>query len=412
MLAVLVAVAAALAMGVRYRFALEVTPALLVSLALAPVWIGSLSRYRGMRAIITVGFLAVLSGVVLTILDTSHVTSSRELTAGTEQLATIVASIGVLLWSREVIGLGMTTIAYGFGLLLNVVATTGINATNALKFSFSVPITVIVLGFTYRARKRSTEVLALGMLAVIFAVFADSRSLSAMLLVTMVLSFWQSSKGHAPDGRPRPWLALLLIGLLAAAVYQFMQSIILDGVLGEAAKDRSQMQIETSGSLLTGGRPEMGAAFALLIRQPWGYGSGVMPGGNDLAVAKNGMYALNYDPNNGYVADYMFGSGFEVHSILGDLWIRFGIVGAVFAVATVAYCIYATAVLISTKRASALVIFLTVHSAWDLFFSPIRTASYTLVLAVAAVALLARSPDAGGGEIASRRRRPSAPEQP
>ncbi len=412
LLTVLVAVVAAMSMAVRYRFVLEVTPALLVSVALAPAWLGSLARYRGMRTIVAIGVFAVVSGVLVTMLDTSHSTSSRELASGTMQLATIVAAIGVLLWCREVVGLRVTTIAYGFGLLLNVVSTTGINETNALKFSFSLPITILALGFTHRATKRGTEVLVLGVLAAWFAVFADSRSLSAMLLVTMVLTFWQARQGHSPTGRPRPWLALLLIGLLTAAMYQFMQSVILDGALGEAAKDRSQAQIDASGSLLTGGRPELGAAFALILRQPWGYGSGVLPSGTDLAVAKNGMHALNYDPNNGYVTNYMFGSGFEVHSVLGDLWIRFGIVGAIFAIAMAAYCVYATAVMISTRSASALTIFLAAHTAWDLFFSPIRAASYTLVLAVAALALLAPTPDAGGGGITPRGRRPSASEQP
>ena len=40
------------------------------------------------------------------------------------------------------------------------------------------------------------------------------------------------------------------------------------------------------------------------------------------------MSALNYDPNNGYVEQYLFGQGYEVHSVLGDLWIHFGVAGA------------------------------------------------------------------------------------
>ena len=131
----------------------------------------------------------------------------------------------------------------------------------------------------------------------------------------------------------------------------------------------------------------MGATVALLSRQQWGYGSGVVPTSNDMWVAKSGMSTLNYDPNNGYVANYMFSLGFEVHSVLGDMWIRYGLLGAIFALVAVGVCVHAVASRLSLGLASAPALFLTANAVWDLLFTPILTASYTLVLAFALAVL-------------------------
>lgn len=378
---------AAFAMGIRYSFTNEVTFALLVSLVLAPVWLGQLRRYRGMVPLVLLGLLAIASGIVLTLLDSSRTLSVKSLMpTNSLQLLGILSVIGVLLWVRSQVGAAVMAIAYGLGLLVNVAVTTGVNQDNAFKFSFSIPVTVIALGLAGRARSRKAELAWLVALAAVLLVWADSRSMSAMLALTLVVMLWQLPR-RVTQRRVRPWTVVLVIGLCGLAVFQIMQAVILEGVLGEAAQARSELQLQASGSLVTGGRPELGAALALLLRQPWGYGSGVLPTSSDVWAAKSGMHALNYDPNNGYVANYMFGSGYEVHSVLGDLWIRFGFVGALLALTFVVYCWYGLAHRISTRSASALLVFLTLNASWDLFFTPLRTASYTFVLAVALAAL-------------------------
>ena len=39
---------------------------------------------------------------------------------------------------------------------------------------------------------------------------------------------------------------------------------------------------------------------------------------------------VNYDPNNGYVENWMFGHGYALHSTFGDLWAQYGLLGLVF----------------------------------------------------------------------------------
>lgn len=378
---------AAFAMGIRYSFTNEVTFALLVSVVLAPVWLGQMRRYRGMALLALLGLLAIASGIVLTLLDSSRTVSVKSLMlTNSLQLLGILGMIGVLLWARSQVGSAAVAVAYGLGLLINVAVTRGVSQDNAFKFSFSIPLTVIVLGLAALARSRKVELAWVMAVAAVLLVWADSRSMSAMLALTLMVMLWQLPR-RATQRRVRPSTVLLVIGLSGLAVYQIMQAVILDGVLGEAAQARSELQLQASGSLVTGGRPELGATLALLLRQPWGYGSGVLPTSSDVWAAKSGMHVLNYDPNNGYVGNYMFGSGYEVHSVLGDLWIRFGLVGALLAVALVVYCWYGLAHRISTRSASALLVFLTLNASWDLFFTPLRTASYTFVLAVALAAL-------------------------
>lgn len=378
---------AAAAMGIRYSFTNEVTVALLVSVILAPVWLSQLRRYRGMTALVLLGLGAIVSGIVISLLESSRTLSVKSLMlTNSLQVLGIVGVIGVLLWVRSQMGSAALAVAYGLGLLVNVVVTTGVNQGNALKFSFSIPVTVIVLGLAGLAHSRKVEIAWLIGLAAVLLVWADSRSMSAMLALTLMVMLWQLPRRVA-QRRVRPSTVLLVIGLSGLAVYQIMQAVILDGVLGEAAQARSELQLQTSGSLVTGGRPELGATLALLLRQPWGYGSGVLPSSGDVWAAKSGMHVLNYDPNNGYVGNYMFGSGYEVHSVLGDLWIRFGVVGALLAVAFIAFCWYGLADRLSNRSASALLVFLTLNASWDLFFTPLRTASYTFVLAVALAAL-------------------------
>lgn len=165
--------------------------------------------------------------------------------------------------------------------------------------------------------------------------------------------------------------------------YFLIQAALLDGALGEQAQARSVAQIERSGSLLTGGRPELGASIALLTARPWGYGSGVFPTGEQVQVAKQGMVALGYDPDNGYVNRYMFGNGFEVHSLTGDLWILFGVLGLAFAV-VLAVAVGASLVIrLASGTASAVGAFLALRLMWDLAFSPIGSAALTLAVTLA-----------------------------
>jgi hypothetical protein len=153
-----------------------------------------------------------------------------------------------------------------------------------------------------------------------------------------------------------------------------------EGYLGAAAQDRSVTQINMTGSLILGGRPEMAATLALFAHDPLGFGLGIIPSPTDVTVAKTGMASINYDPNNGYVEKYMFGSQFEVHSVVGDLWALFGIPALALAAVIAVWALRAIVVGITHGRGSALPLFLAVITLWNIFFSPLLTSVATMGL--------------------------------
>lgn len=380
----IVAAAAAAATAIRYQFGPGVSLSLIAAIVLLPVWWSALGKFRFARLLLSLAVIATVWGAVLTLFETMRPVSTSLLLEQSFALLSLAGGIGVLLWSRTQIGLGGTAIAFGIGALANVVLTGG-NSANLWKYSLAVPVIIIVLGITATNRRRWLDLLALGALAAV-CLASDSRSMTSFLLLAGVIVLWQI---FMPPGSrsPRPLQTLVLLGVLSLAAFSLLQALILDGALGDAAQQRTQAQIDTSGSLIAGGRPELGAATALISERPQGFGSGVLPVSHDVWIAKTGMSELNYDPDNGYVEGYMFGGQFEVHSVVGDLWLRFGPVGAAFALVLIVCAIYAVARSVSLKAASGLAVWLTLLGAWDTFFSPLLTSSRTLALLFALTAI-------------------------
>lgn len=380
----IIAAGAAAASAIRYQFGPGVSLSLLTAVALLPVWWPAMKQFRFVRPLLGLAVVAGVWGAVLTSTETMRPTSSSLLLEQTFTLLSLAGGIGTLLWARTQLGIGGTAVAFGLGALANV-ALTGGNSANLWKYSLAVPVIIIVLGLTSTSARRWLDLLALAVLAGICLV-SDSRSMTSFLLLSGVIVLWQS---FMPPGRrrPRPLQTLLMLGVLSLGAFSLLQALILDGALGDAAQQRTQAQIDTSGSLIAGGRPELGAATALISHRPQGFGSGVLPTSQDVWIAKTGMSGLNYDPNNGYVEGYMFGGQFEVHSVLGDMWLRFGPVGAVFAIMLVACAVYAVARSVSLRAASGLAVLLTLLGAWDTFFSPLLTSSRTLALLFAITAI-------------------------
>lgn len=398
------AVAAAAASAIRYQFGPGVSLSLLTAIALLPVWWPALREFRFARPLLALAGGAALWGAVLTAFETTRPVSTSLLMEQTFSLLSLAGGIGVLLWARTLLGIGGTAVAFGVGALANV-ALTGGNSANLWKYSLAVPVIIILLGLTSTSGRRWLDLLCLALLAAVCLV-SDSRSMTSFLLLSGVIVLWQM---FMPPGRrrPRPGQTLLLLGLLSLGAFSLLQALILDGALGDAAQQRTQAQIDTSGSLIAGGRPELGAATALVSHRPQGFGSGVLPTSQDVWIAKSGMSELNYDPDNGYVEGYMFGGQYEVHSVLGDMWLRFGPIGALFAVALIGCAVYAVARSVSLKAASGLAVWLTLLGAWDTFFSPLLTSSRTLALLFALTAIPAlelvhtRRRDAGRAALAT-----------
>jgi hypothetical protein len=380
------AIATMVALGMRQFVQSGATTGYLIALLLAPVWLGTLRRYRGARLLAIVGSATLVWGIVLRdIAAADHIISSSVQIRSTVLLAGILLSICAILWARTVLSSAEVGLWYGAGMILNAVLT-GTSAGNPWKNTWAIPVAIVVLSainLSSKARAKRASlpgVVVLVVLAVISA-FSDSRSYAATFLIAAILVGWQSRPTNL-SRRSSAYLTVVMLVGVAASTYWLGTKLLVSGYLGANAQVRTVAQIEQSGSVILGGRPELQATIALMRSRPSGFGVGVEPTGQDILIAKTGLSSINYNPNNGYVEKFMFGGHIELHSVFGDLWASWGIPGLVLLLLLALNLVRSISTTISRGLANPLVVFLVVWTLWNLLFSPIYGSAPTLTLAV------------------------------
>jgi hypothetical protein len=94
------------------------------------------------------------------------------------------------------------------------------------------------------------------------------------------------------------------------------------------------------------------------------------------------MHQLKYDPENGYVENFLFGKQIEVHSSLGDMWVYAGLLGVLFGVVCIVVLSQVVGRRIAERAAGGLVLFVVIQSFWNMFFNPLQGSAAVLVLAL------------------------------
>lgn len=348
-------------------------------LALGPVVLPAVSRFRGGAALLGAWLATIAAGLVLAFVSSADHTVVPHLTRDTSlHLLGIALGVPAVLWARTMLRDGEVALLFGTGMLLTSAAN--LSASNPWKFSLAVPVSIVLLALAWLSGRWLLEAGALGVVAALSLV-NDSRSMFGLAVMAGALVVWQAGLSRWTR-RGTAIRTFLLLAVLGVGAYQLGQALALEGVLGTAAAERSERQIAMSGSLLVGSRPEMGATTALVEHRPEGFGLGVLVRGDELVVAKAGMAELGYDPDNGYVERYMFGQGVELHSFVGDLWAWCGLVGVLMGMALLVLVLRGLVTRLADRTASGLVMLLCVRSLWDLFFAPIYSTMvfFTLLL--------------------------------
>jgi hypothetical protein len=366
-------------LGMRQSLPEGLTTGFLAAFVLAPMWWPSLKHYRGARLLMTVGAVCAVSGVWLTeVSAVDHALSRTNLVQTTMLLLGTLAGVGVFLWARRMLPVHQVGIAFGLGFLVDGVTSGQLGGPNPWKYALGIPLAVLLLSVLNRPGRRAREVAALLLLAATSAL-QDSRSYFATFLLAAAVVAWQL-RPTTPSRRSSVVGTLAFTALVGTAVYNAGTALILEGYLGEDVQQRSIEQIDASGSLLLGGRPELMATLSLMAERPYGYGTGALPNLQDVLVAKSAMAEINYNPNNGYVENFMFGTDFKLHSMVGELWADFGIAGLALAVFIGAAMIHALATLVARRQASAIVAFLAFFMLWNFLFSPVFGSTPTIIL--------------------------------
>ena len=277
----------------------------------------------------------------------------------------------LLLWGRTLLPLWRVGACYGAGLLVAGLSTAGALGPTGYKFFLSGPIAVLALAVADRwDRKVLTAVVAvvLGVVGVV----EDARSYMAYCVLTAVLLLWLAAR--ASGGRMNRWSPMILIATVAGAGYWLGTFALTHGLLGSQVQDRSLQQVDASGSLIVGGRPEWAATLQLMQVHPLGFGLDVLPSWNEITQAKQGLQAVGLNiVNNGYVDRFMFGDTLNLHSTVADLWAEFGLVGLALGALCVGLIVTQLSRTLADRTASGLTVYAGLTAIWFLGFGPIYT---------------------------------------
>ncbi|EGD40565.1 LigA [Nocardioidaceae bacterium Broad-1] len=395
-LTALLAGAAAFLAGTDFDLVRGLTVGGLMGAALAPVWIREAGRYRGAALGGVLLLACFVSALALTTWrSATHPPTEAGVLFELFPVVSAVMCVGALLWGQRVLSPGIVVCLYALGSFMTAPLGSRF-AEEPWRFGFAMPSTMLLLGACLLIRRRPrkrllADITALGALTAVTAL-SGARSMSAFLIMTAVLLLWQ----HRPRTAKRTTSALLslvLVGALGFGLYRALEGAALDGYLGQSAQERTQEQTQAAGSLILGGRPEIGATVALMLHEPLGYGAGTMATPTDMQAAKQGMSRLGYDPDNGYVEHYMFGTRIEVHSLIGDLWVWFGLAGLVLS----GWLLWLATIYLGRSMAhrtgTALGLFLALQLGWNLFFGPIISSLPPLALALGVFLLQRKEAD-------------------
>ena len=383
-----VAFVACVAVGMRLDLVKGITPGLVVMVLLAPLWWPQVRSSRVVAWLVGLTAATVVSGFVLA----WSVANQREVDWRTGSSSAILLALAfagpvVLLWARTVISVGTVVAALEVGVLLFELSTPKNFTENPWKFALAAPVSVLALvAVAWWARRTGRRQLLLGAVVLLalagIGVVSDFRSGASFLVLTLVLVSWQAV---AVTGRRRlrALSPALLLVTVAGAVYLGATQLFVSGALGTAIQERSTQQIDASGSLLLGGRPEWSATVELMGARPSGYGFGVLADSTDVQLAENGFSSINADPATGYqgyITQYMLSNGFHLHSVAADLWSVTGVVGLLLAAFVVVMVIWGLSSSLAVGCADALMVFAAITLLWDIAFSPLNSAVPDIVL--------------------------------
>ncbi|MBO3088925.1 hypothetical protein [Cellulomonas dongxiuzhuiae] len=364
--------------GARLDLAQGATLGLVLCLALAPVWWRAAWSVVGYRWLVAAAVLAVVAGFWLTShAATDHTTNTTIALRNSLLVIGLPVLVGFLVWACRQVAPPLLAVCFGLAMLVTV-PTGGAFATNPWKFGFATPVTIVLLGLAWWSGRRWVQVVVALVISAVHGI-NDARSAFAILFIVAVVMLWEGRPTTATR-RASGLRAGAFVAGLGAGAYWLVQALILDGAFGEATQARTQAQIEQSGSVLVGGRPEIGAFRYLLAHRPMGFGSGTLLTSEDILVAKEGMASVGYEPNNGYVENYMFGGQIELHSGVGDLWAWSGAAGLLLAAVLAVVVAVHTTRGIGASTSVALALALAIRFFWDLLFSPFVSSTMNLVL--------------------------------
>lgn len=363
----------------------SLTPGVILAVFLGAVILPSLKHYPYARLVFGLALGSAPAGLFLAWFATDTHQLTQTITQSTTLLIVCAGiTFAALVWCTRVQGLAPTVLAFLAGTTVQALLTPSAWSTSWWKYAFSWPLAIAVL-VVLSGRSRALHLTALGAIGAMSIAF-DYRSFFGFALFVAVVILFPRTPGGGAKRAPAA-IPLAVLAATSFAIYRASEWLAVNGYLGERNRYVTEVQTATDSSLLGSSRPELGAAYRLFLERPFGYGPGVVPNTPDVLAGKEGLRALGA-PSDRYVNEYMFTDHFELHGIVSDFWINFGLMGLTLAV--VVGVLVATQLVneVRRPRPNPYVLLVLVVGAWDLLFSPIQSNwSHVVLAAVVAVAL-------------------------
>jgi hypothetical protein len=377
---------------------------ILLSILVLPVTLQTTLGARIPRRLLLLLVAALACGPVLTYFATT--TPARAIDGSYEielsfLLFSVCVTIPTVYWSVLKSGWVKTLNVFAVGLIIQGVIEPSAWQGNAWKYVFAWPITALLL-----PKRRSVIGAKLYGLTIAFALIAVSivfnyRSFSGFLFGAILISIFSSRFRHTPI-RTKAVVSVLMVCLVSIALYFGGSFAATHGLLGHSIQATSQKETTAGYGLLIGARPEVGASIALFESRPIGFGPGVIPSITDIDIAKAGLARLGVQTNSQYVNQFLLGGHIELHSILFDMWVDFGLVGLI---AALYFGWLSTRVLfrsVSAARSAPIVLLtLGLSAVWDVLFSPLPNLNQDIVAVLVLIGFIVSTSETSKSDLKS-----------
>jgi hypothetical protein len=376
-------------LGLRSPISSWLTIGEILALLALPVTLLTLRRSRVWILLIGAACLSGLYGILLSswslAADPSrHLDPSRQIF----DLGSLVGLVTMTLagvWCIQVLGTTKFLAAWAIGMIPVAIWGNSVFSNNPWKFGLALPVSLLIF-ISLGTRFRGSRVLAVAIISIICLLFGY-RSWLLIVLIAFVSILVAQDSSKWKGGRWRTLLRGSLIAGIAWALSGAVLQLVLDGVLGQGLRDRTNLQIQWGdGNLILGARAEWGAALGLFGSNPLGYGVGVTPSNTDWTIAVRSMYIPEGLQDTSNVSGYFRAGAIEFHSVLWNFWSHYGWCGfllwlVIFGVIVLGFLVIQTRSISTVNLVPHATILIAL--VWDLFFSPTVLPNIAAALAIA-----------------------------
>lgn len=287
-------------------------------------------------------------------------------------------AIGFVVWVLRFLDVRLVFLAYGAGMLLNATVVNGFPIDN-VKYALGFPVVLVAAAVVGNSRFAPLVFFAIAA----FGMVNGARSFAAFAAAAPLLYFLGRVFIVRDRGAGRRTVLAILCGAVGYTLYAIGTSLLLSGALGKYNQSRTVQQLDTSGSLIASARPEWFATWGLLKDNWAGRGPGAVPDLTELLVARRGLRDGGFLDGGDYVTGYMFGGHYNLHSVIADMWVSFGVTGLIVGCVILAYLLRCTLLELTSPDGRPIITFLLLASIWYMLFGPLTSNLPLVCLTVA-----------------------------